>query len=127
MKDLKIIIADDNKGISEQYKNYIEKNSNFKITDIAVSSKQEMEMIEKYSPDVIITDYIRNNEDISGIDIILDCEKNNINTKFIIITGYGYSDIFLKCNRRMPSNVAGFISKPLANWDSLIKALENAS
>ena len=86
MKDLKIIIADDNKGISEQYKNYIEKNSNFKITDIAVSSKQEMEMIEKYSPDVIITDYIRNNEDISGIDIILDCEKNNINTIFACLS-----------------------------------------
>lgn len=127
MNELKIIIVDDNKGIAEQYKNYIENNSSFKVIDIALSSKQEIKMIEKYSPDIIITDYIRNNEDISGIDIILDCEKNNMNTKFIIITGYGYTDIFLKCNRRMPSNVVGFISKPLANWDSLIKALENAS
>ena len=127
MKELKIIIADDNKGIAEHYKNYIENNSNYKVMDIALSSKDEIEMIKKYSPDIIITDYVRNNEDVSGMDIILDCEKKNMNTKFIIITGYGYTDIFLKCNRRMPSNVVEFISKPLANWDNLIKALENAS
>ena len=125
MKQLKILIADDSLAIAEQYKNYIENNSNFKITDIALNSKQELEMIEKYSPDVIFTDYIRKNEDISGLDIILNCEKNNINTKFILITGCGYTDIFLKCNHKIPSNVIEFINKPLSNWNCLIKALEN--
>ncbi len=125
MEDLKIIIADDNKGIAEQYKNYIENNSSYKVMDIALSSKDEIEMIEKFSPDVIITDYIRKDEDISGLDIILNCEKNKLNTKFILITGYSYSDIFLKCERRIPNNIINYISKPFSDWNCLIKSLEN--
>lgn len=125
MKQLKIIIADDNVTIAERYKYYIENYSNFKIMGIALSSEEEKKMLKEYSPDVVITDYIRTNEGTSGLDIILDYEKNKKDTKFILITGYSYTDIFLKCNRRMPSNVVSFISKPISNWENLIKALEN--
>ena len=125
MKQLKIIIADDNVAVAERYKYYIENYSNFKIIGIALSSEEEKKMLKEYSPDVVITDYIRTNEGTSGLDIILDYEKNKKETKFILITGYSYTDIFLKCNRRMPSNVVDFISKPISNWENLIKALEN--
>ena len=123
MKQLKIIIADDNVAVAERYKYYIENYSNFKIIGIALSSEEEKKMLKEYSPDVVITDYIRTNEGTSGLDIILDYEKNKKETKFILITGYSYTDIFLKCNRRMPSNVVDFISKPISNWENLIKAL----
>lgn len=125
MKQLKIIIADDNKDVVELYKGHIEKNSEFRILDMAFSSKEELEMIEKYNPDIVITDIIRKGEEVSGLDIILDYEKNKSITKFILITATDKQEVFWKCGYRMPSNIISFLRKPI-NWDSLIDELKKA-
>lgn len=59
MNKINIIIADDNKIVAKMRKEFIEKNSDFKILDIATSSKEQIAMMEKYSPDIILTDIMR--------------------------------------------------------------------
>lgn len=125
MEEIKIIIADDNKCNAELTKNYIEKNSEFKILDIATSSKEEIEMINKYNPDLIFTDIIRKGEDISGLDIILDSLKNGKKEKYILMTASTKTEILYKNNYKMPSNVVGYLKKPF-DFKELIEELNKA-
>ncbi len=75
LEKLDILIADDNVAVAKMMKEFIEKNSKFKILDIATSSKEQLEMMEKYSPHVILTDIMRKGEEISGLDIIQQKKK----------------------------------------------------
>jgi len=126
MDNKKIIIADDNIAIANLTKEFIEKNSNYKILDIAKSSKEEIEMIEKYSPDIIITDVRRNGEDISGLDIILKYEKNNKNIKFILVTACDKNEIMYMNNFEMPSNIIGYLRKPF-EWEKIIEIIQESN
>lgn len=125
MSKIKVLIADDYKAIADMEKNYIEKESNiFDVIDIATNSKEETEMIDKYNPNLVITDIVRKGEDISGFDIVLKCLKENKNTNFILITASTENEILFeyKCNE-MPKNIIGFLKKPF-NWDSFTKKIE---
>jgi len=126
MDNRKIIIADDNIAIANLTKEFIEKNSNYKILDIAKSSKEEIEMIEKYSPDIIITDVRRKGENISGLDIILECEKNNKNIKFILVTACDKNEIMYMNNYEIPSNIIGYLRKPF-EWEKIIGIIQESN
>lgn len=128
MNKLKILIADDVKPLAELAKNFIEKESNkFEIVDLAKSSKEEMEMIEKYTPDIVITDVERKGEDISGFDIILKCLAEEKNVNFILYTASTREELLYKYKQdRMPSNVICFLKKPF-DWDYLVREVEQAS
>lgn len=86
MDKFKILIADDNKALAGMMKSFIEKNSKFKILDIATSSAEQFELMGKHNPDLIITDIMRKGESISGLDIIRVCEKQDKRVKFILVT-----------------------------------------
>lgn len=126
MNKLKIIIADDNRQVAEFEKSFIERIGHYEIMDIAFTSEKELELIEKYSPDIVITDIVRKGEKVSGLDIILKCEKEKKNVKFILITASGIQDIICKNNFKLPSNVISYLKKPF-DWDLLIKEIEKAS
>ena len=66
---LKIIIADDNLALVDFMKASIEKDTRFKVVGIATNDKEEIDLIEREKPNVVITDLKRNNE-YTGIDII---------------------------------------------------------
>lgn len=123
MNKLKIIIADDNKYNAKLIKRFIEDNSNFTILDIATSSKEEIEMIDKYEPDLILTDIERKGEDVSGLDIILNSLTNEKKEKYILITASSKSEFLYKTNYDMPSNIVGYLKKPFS-YDCLIDELE---
>lgn len=112
MSNVKIIIADDNKTLAELLKTYIEKNSNYKVLGIATSSKQQIELTNGVDPDVIITDIERKDEEISGLDFILDSENKNRKEKYIIVTASAKEEVLMKNNFEMPSNVLEYIRKP---------------
>ena len=112
MSEIKIIIADDNKIIAQLLKKYITDSSEFNVIDIATSSKQQVELTYELNPDIVISDIERKGESISGLDIILNAEKENRKEKYIIITGSSKEEILIKNNYKMPSNVLEYIRKP---------------
>ena len=121
---MKILIADDNKTIAGMMKSFIEKNSKFKILKIATSSKEQLKMMKKYKPDVILTDIIRKGENVSGLDIIMDYEGQNRNEKFILVTASDKREFF-RNDEEMPRNIIGYLRKPF-EWNELIIQLQRA-
>ena len=124
MSEIKIIVADDNKIIAQLLKKYIIDNSEFNEIEIATSSKQQIELTYKLNPDIVISDIERKGESISGLDIILNAEKENRKEKYIIITGSSKEEILIKNNYDMPSNVLEFIRKPF-DFYNIIKILND--
>lgn len=124
MSSIKIVIADDHKGLAEMMKNFIEKNSKFRVLDIATSSKEQLEIMGKHNPDVIITDIVRKGESISGLDIVRVCEKQDKKVKFILVTASTKQEL-VKENGEMPKNVIGYLKKPF-EWNEIIEELQKA-
>ena len=124
MNSIKIIIADDHIGLAEMMRNFIEKNSKFRVIDIATSSADQLEIMGKYNPDVIITDIVRKGESISGLDIVRVCEKQDKKVKFILVTASTKQE-FVKENGEMPKNVIGYLKKPF-EWNEIIEELQKA-
>lgn len=125
MDKFKILIADDNKALAGMMKSFIEKNSKFKILDIATSSAEQLELMGKHNPDLIITDIMRKGESISGLDIIRVCEKQDKKVKFILVTASTKQE-FVKENGEMPKNVIGYLKKPF-EWNDIIEELQKAA
>lgn len=122
MSEIKIIVADDNKIIAQLLKKYIINNSEFNEIEIATSSKQQIELTYELNPDIVISDIERKGETISGLDIILNAEKENRKEKYIIITGSSKEEILIKNNYEMPSNVLEYIRKPF-DFEEIINIL----
>lgn len=120
---MKILIADDNIVLTNLLKDCIEKNTNFSNIIIANSSLEQMRIMEEEKPDLVITDNVRKNEEISGFDIILKYEKENPNIKFILITA---SPLILFINYetgKLPENIIAFLRKPF-DFQQLINELK---
>ena len=122
---MKILIADDYSELANLTKKYIETNSKYKIFDVVTSSADQLRVMEEEDIDVIISDDMRKNEDISGMDIILKCEEEKRKEKFILITGTEKDFLVNRETRELPSNVIGYLKKPI-DWKMLIDVLQKA-
>lgn len=124
-KSLKIVIADDNKSLAKFMKEFIEEKSDFNIYKTLSSSEEQLEVMQKENIDIIISDLMRKGESISGLDILLQAEKDGRKEKFILITASSKEEIMYKNNYVMPSNVIAYLKKPF-EWNCLIEEIENA-
>ena len=122
---MKILIADDYSELANLTKRYIETNSKYKIFDVVTSSADQLRVMEEENIDVIISDDMRKNENISGMDIIVKCEEEKRKEKFILITGTERSFLVNRETRELPSNVIGYLKKPI-DWKMLIEVLQKA-
>ena len=107
---LKIIIADDNLALVDFMKASIEKDTRFKVVGIATNDKEEIDLIEREKPNVVITDLKRNNE-YTGIDIIERYKNKEHKPIFFIISSdwsYHIEDI-----RRL--DIRYYLNKPFDN------------
>ena len=89
---MKLIIAEDNKEFNNILKQILESNDEIEVIGSCYSDEQELQMIEKLHPEIVITDLVRNGKK-TGLEIIKKCkEKSNI-PKFLVITAGGDDDI----------------------------------
>ena len=114
-KSVKILIADDNKEFSRILERYLSKFDFIKIVDCVNTDDDEIESIEKYNPDIVITDLIRNNV-YSGLEIIRKYNKKKPNLKFLVISAE-YQTI--------EANVCidGYIQKPFSDYEKIIEEI----
>lgn len=122
-RDLKIMIADDNKNILYMMKELIERNTNLKIYMVVESSKDQIEKMNNEEFDFIITDIRRKGENISGLDIILKAEKEKRKEKFILVTASTKSEILKYSDNKISENIVGYIVKPF-NYEALIQMIK---
>lgn len=80
-----IIIADDEVKTCEQIENMLKKYSYINIMGIANTDEEEIKLIEKLKPDVVVTDLMRNHE-FTGLDIIKDYSEKETRPKFVVVS-----------------------------------------
>ena len=85
MKQIKIIIADDNIHICKFIKDFLEKYEEIEILGIANTDEDEIKMIEEFKPNIVITDLMRGHK-YTGLDIIKSYENKKDAPKFLVIS-----------------------------------------
>lgn len=105
----KILIVDDERMIRMG----IEKTINWKSLKIgevytAASAREAMEMIEKYKPNILITDISMT--EMSGLDLVGIIREQESDMRIIILTGY---DRFDYARQALQLQVHDFLLKPI--------------
>lgn len=115
---IRIIIADDNKSICMFIKKELEKYEEIEILGIANTDNEEIEMIEKFEPDIVITDLMRNHK-YTGLDIIKEYYKKSKGPEFLVISADRKQDVI---NNGL--EVAGYIQKTYMDYDDIYDELK---
>lgn len=116
----RVIVADDIKKIAEIHKNIAMSVENVEVLGIAYNGEEELEMIQKLNPDLVITD--NKMPKIDGLEVIEKVNKLNMEKKpeFILVTGEQNMELIKKCNEL---EVFRVISK-LSGSDRLVYAIQ---
>lgn len=99
MKGLKrVLIVDDEETLTWSMAKSLSRDKDKYEVFIANNGKDALNILNKYKIDLVITD-IRM-PDINGLDLLLKIRKDYPETKVIIMTAYGSSEIQKEANRR---------------------------
>jgi len=113
-KQLKILIADDNRESKEKIISHFEKNEKYNLLTVQ-SSLEIIDKIKNDCPDVVVMDVILAGKD--GFTILEELKREGVNTKVIITTSLT-SDTFVA--KAMSLGVSYYMIKPYN-----IQTLEN--
>ncbi len=115
MNDIvKILIADDNKHIANSMMEYVNEDIRYKLIGMSNDELSEIEMIEKFKPDVVITD-IKKKIGWTGIDII-EHYQNIENKPIFILISASITDYYQKIRE---FNIEHYLAKPFIKEDFL--------
>ncbi|MHA1910347.1 MAG: PAS domain S-box protein [Candidatus Kariarchaeaceae archaeon] len=92
-KKYKVLLVDDERGLLELGKNFLERYGNIKATT-AVSSFEALSLIKLEDFDGIICDYQM--PEMDGFELFQELRANDITIPFIIYTGKGREEIAIK-------------------------------
>jgi YesN/AraC family two-component response regulator len=108
LKDIKILLVEDEKLIREGYKKLLELKG-YSVSG-ATDGKQAIELMKNYPYDIIITDI--NMPEMDGIEMITELNKIGLIKKVIVITGY---HDFIRdglLHQLINAGIAGALHKP---------------
>lgn len=117
MEKIKVIIADDDIGICDLIKAYIEQHKEIEILGIANTDEQEINLIETKKPDIVITDLLRNHK-YTGLDIIRNYSTRKESPEFLVISADKKYEVI---NGNL--EVAGYIEKPCLDLSTITNEL----
>lgn len=109
MKNIKVLVIDDNKELVNMVKEYFSDHANINVALEAYDGDQGLKLIKEYQSDydVVILDLIMPKKD--GLDVLLEMKKLNINKKVIVITSYNSDEMIRKVSEL---NISYFMLKP---------------
>lgn len=116
---LKVIIADDNLALVDFMKSSIEKDTRFKVVGIATNDEEEIELIEKEKPNVVITD-LKRNDQYTGFNIIEKYKDEEYKPIFFIISAMAMC--YIEDIKRL--NIRYYLDKPFNN-DRLLNKMND--
>ena len=124
MKEIKVLMIDDNKSLVDMIEEYFSDNEKIKVVKKAYSGLEGIKVIDKNRNDydVIILDLIMPNKD--GIYVLDEMKKRGINKPVIISTSYNKDEMIRKVSEY---GVRYFLLKPydLTDLESRILELSN--
>ncbi len=121
-KEIKIIIADDNRNLCQMLQNHFQGQEDFSIVGVAYNGLEACELLQTKEPDLIILDAVMPNMD--GLSVL---ERINTMTmtrpKIIMLTAFGQESLL---NQAMTLGVDYFVLKPF-DLDILCKRIRSLS
>ena len=124
MKEIRVLMIDDNKSLVDMIEEYFSDNEKLKVVKKAYSGLEGIKVIDKNRNDydVIILDLIMPNKD--GIYVLDEMKKRGINKPVIISTSYNQDEMIRKVSEY---GVRYFLLKPydLTDLESRILELSN--
>lgn len=114
---IKVIIADDNVVFYNTIKVYLETYEEIEILGTAYTDEEEIKMIQKLKPDIVITDLMRNHK-YTGLEIIKHYISQGNSPQFLVISTDNRSNIW---NEQL--KLGGYITKPIMDYSVIIKEL----
>lgn len=85
-KRIKIIIADDNKYFCDLLNNYLSQYEMIEVMGIAYTDADEIALIEKLNPEIVLTDLIRENYQYTGLEIIKQYNRKKNSPMFLVVS-----------------------------------------
>ena len=124
MKEIRVLMIDDNKSLVDMIEEYFSDNEKIKVVKKAYSGLEGIKVIDKNRNDydVIILDLIMPNKD--GIYVLDEMKKRGISKPVIISTSYNQDEMIRKVSEY---GVRYFLLKPydLTDLESRILELSN--
>ena len=108
-KEIKLIIADDNRNFCQMLQNYIQGQENLTIVGVGYNGLEAWELIQTREPDVIILDAVMPNLD--GLSVLerINAQKTMSRPKIIMLTAFGQESLM---HQAMALGVDYFLLKP---------------
>ncbi len=91
LKELKVLLVEDEEKLSTLLKNAI--GESFQSFTVACNGVEGLEMFEKISPDIVITDIMM--PVMTGLEMAKEIKKLDIGTPIIILSAFSETDKFL--------------------------------
>ncbi len=120
MKDMKILVVDDNKKFLAMLSEYL--NDNGFVVEISDNGNEALKKFADFIPDIVITDIVM--PDIDGIELLLQLRKTNPDVKVIVMSGgnRGHADAYLHMADKLGANA--ILNKPF-ELEELMQAIKN--
>ncbi|PWK11549.1 sporulation transcription factor Spo0A [Tumebacillus permanentifrigoris] len=109
MKQIKVMIADDNREFAELLKEFVSEQRDMDVVGVAYNGNEVLEMLEPQQPDVIILDIIM--PVLDGIGVLEKIQQMDLSfdPKVIMLTAFGQENI---TKRAVEFGAAYYILKP---------------
>ncbi|MBR2787163.1 MAG: hypothetical protein IKD76_06740 [Clostridia bacterium] len=117
MEKIKVIIADDNKIVSDIIRKNLEQYEVVEVLGNCYSVEEEISMIDNLKPEIVIADLMQNSKP-SNLEVIKKYKELGNIPKFLIISA--------EWNREINTGIMdGLIKKPFMNYDVVVNELKN--
>ena len=108
-KEIKIIIADDNRNLCQMLQNYLQGQEDLNIVGVAYDGLEAWELIQTQEPDLIMIDLVMPNLDGLGVLERINALTTMTRPKIIMLTAFGQESL---THQAMMLGVDYFILKP---------------
>jgi len=108
-KEIKLIVADDNRNFCQMLQNYLQSQEDLSVAGVAYNGLEAMELIQNQAPDLIILDLVMPNLDGLGVLERINARTTTTRPKVIMLTAFGQESL---AHEAMKLGVDYFILKP---------------
>lgn len=116
---IRILVIDDEQIVLDSIKRLLKRDENYHI-ETALSAVEGLEKVEKFKPDIILTDLMM--PEIDGLELLKKVKEINDKIFVIMITGYATINTALQA---MQLGAFDYIAKPFTR-EELRKVIERA-
>lgn len=116
----KLLISDDIEIIRNTLVKIVKNINEIQIVGVAKNYEEELYMINRFKPDIVITDIIKNKQE-NTFEIVKQYSNKQYSPKFLLVSGLDKDYIEYQVTKNKLDNVVGYIHKPFSEL-----AIENS-